>query len=55
MTQNSIKIISLDVKELNSLNKRHVVTRHIRKINPTLCYLKETYKNNKSKHRVKDW
>ena len=48
-----ISIITLNVNGLNSPIKRHRVAEAIKKQDPTICCLQETYLSSKDKHRLK--
>jgi exonuclease III len=52
-----LSILTLNVNRLNSSIKRHHLANWIKKKDPTICCLQETYLIDKNKHwlRVKGW
>jgi exonuclease III len=52
-----ISILTLNVKGLNSLIKRHCLTNWIKMENPKICCLQETHLIDRNKHwfKVKGW
>jgi exonuclease III len=52
-----LSILTLNVNRLNSPTKRHRLANWIKKEEPTICCLQETYLTNRNKHwlRMKGW
>jgi exonuclease III len=52
-----LPILTLNVNELNSPIKRHLLANWIKKEDPTICFLQETHLIDRKKHwlRVKGW
>ena len=50
---NNLSIISLNVNGLNALIKRYRIVEWIRKLDPHVCCLQETYLRTKDLHRLK--
>jgi exonuclease III len=48
-----ISILTLNVKGLNSLIKRHHLTNWIKKEHPKICCLQEAHLIDRNKHRLK--
>jgi exonuclease III len=48
-----LSVLILNVNGLNSPNKRHPLTKWIKKKDPTICCLQETHLTNKNKHRLR--